>query len=124
MPNLNSVFLMGNLTRDPDTKHTPKGMAITSIGIAVNRTWTNDSGEKQEEVTFVDIEFFGKRAEVVGEYFKKGKSIFVEGRLKLDSWTDKATDKKMHKLKVVGESFQFLDGPKAKPEPEKQESLY
>lgn len=112
MPNLNSIFLMGNLTRDPDCKFTPKGMAITQIGIAVNRTWTNDAGEKQEEVTFIDVEFFGKKAEVVAEHFKRGKSIFVQGRLKLDSWDDKQSGQKRSKLKVVGESFEFIGGPK------------
>lgn len=112
MPNLNKIMLMGNLTRDPECKYTPKGMAITQIGVAVNRVWLNDAGEKQEEVTFIDVEFFGKKAEVVGEHFKKGRSIFVEGRLKLDSWTDKESNQKKSKLKVVGESFEFMGGPK------------
>ena len=110
MPNLNKVMLMGNLTRDPEIKYTPKGMAIAHFGIAVNRVWSNESGEKQEEVTFIDIEMFGRKAEVVGEYFKKGKPIYVEGRLKLDSWDDKATGQKKSKLKVVGETFEFLGG--------------
>ena len=108
MPNLNKVMLMGNLTRDPEIKYTPKGMAIAHFGIAVNRVWSNEAGEKQEEVTFIDIEMFGRKAEVVGEYFKKGKPIYVEGRLKLDSWDDKATGQKKSKLKVVGETFEFL----------------
>ena len=108
MPNLNKVMLMGNLTRDPEIKYTPKGMAIAHFGIAVNRVWSNEAGEKQEEVTFIDVEMFGRKAEVVGEYFKKGKPIYVEGRLKLDSWEDKATGQKKSKLKVVGETFEFL----------------
>ena len=110
MPNLNKVMLMGNLTRDPEIKYTPKGMAIAHFGIAVNRVWSNEAGEKQEEVAFIDIEMFGRKAEVVGEYFKKGKPIYVEGRLKLDSWDDKATGQKKSKLKVVGETFEFLGG--------------
>ena len=108
MPNLNKVMLMGNLTRDPEIKYTPKGMAIAHFGVAVNRVWSNEAGEKQEEVTFIDVEMFGRKAEVVGEYFKKGKPIYVEGRLKLDSWDDKATGQKKSKLKVVGETFEFL----------------
>ena len=108
MPNLNKVMLMGNLTRDPEIKYTPKGMAIAHFGIAVNRVWSNEAGEKQEEVTFIDIEMFGRKAEVVGEYFKKGKPIYVEGRLKLDSWDDKTSGQKKTKLKVVGETFEFL----------------
>jgi single-strand DNA-binding protein len=110
MPNLNKVMLMGNLTRDPEIKYTPKGMAIASFGIAVNRVWSNEGGEKQEEVTFIDIEMFGRKAEVVGEYFTKGKPIYVEGRLKLDSWDDKNTGQKKSKLKVIGETFEFLGG--------------
>ena len=108
MPNLNKVMLMGNLTRDPEIKYTPKGMAIAQFGIAVNRQWSNEAGEKQEEVTFIDIEMFGRKAEVVGEYFKKGRPIYVEGRLKLDSWDDKASGQKRSKLKVIGETFEFL----------------
>jgi single-strand DNA-binding protein len=108
MPNLNKVMLMGNLTRDPEIKYTPKGMAIANFGIAVNRVWSNEAGEKQEEVTFIDIEMFGRKAEVVGEYFKKGKPIYVEGRLKLDSWDDKTSGQKKSKLKVIGETFEFL----------------
>ncbi len=108
MPNLNKVMIMGNLTRDPEIKYTPKGMAIAHFGVAVNRVWSNEAGEKQEEVTFIDIEMFGRKAEVVGEYFKKGKPIYVEGRLKLDSWDDKTSGQKKSKLKVVGETFEFL----------------
>lgn len=110
MPNLNKVMLMGNLTRDPEIKYTPKGMAIANFGIAINRVWSNEAGEKQEEVSFIDIEMFGRKAEVVGEYFKKGKPIYIEGRLKLDSWEDKTSGQKKSKLKVVGETFEFLGG--------------
>ena len=108
MPNLNKVMLMGNLTRDPEIKYTPKGTAIANFGIAVNRTYTPEGGEKREEVTFIDLEAWGRTAEVIGEYFKKGKPIFIEGRLKLDSWDDKTTGKKMSKLRVVVDSFEFL----------------
>ena len=108
MPNLNKVMLMGNLTRDPEIKYTPKGTAIANFGIAINRVFTPEGGEKREEVTFIDLEAFGRTAEVIGEYFKKGKPIFIEGRLKLDQWDDKTTGKKMSKLRVVVESFEFL----------------
>ena len=108
MPNLNKVMLMGNLTRDPEIKYTPKGTAIANFGIAVNRTYTPEGGEKREEVTFIDLEAWGRTAEVIGEYFKKGKPIFIEGRLKLDQWDDKTSGKKMSKLRVVVDSFEFL----------------
>ena len=106
---------MGNLTRDPEIKYTPKGTAIANFGIAINRVFTPEGGEKREEVTFIDLEAWGRTAEVIGEYFKKGKPIYVEGRLKLDSWDDKTTGKKMSKLRVVVESFEFLGSREGGP---------
>ena len=108
MPNLNKVMLMGNLTRDPEIKYTPKGTAIANFGMAINRNYTTEGGEKREEVTFIDIEAFGRTAEIIGEYFKKGRPIFIEGRLKLDTWDDKQTGQKKSKLRVVADSFEFL----------------
>jgi single-strand DNA-binding protein len=108
MPNLNKVMLMGNLTRDPEIKYTPKGTAIADIGLAVNRNYTTESGEKREEVTFIDVTLWGRVAEIVGEYCKKGRPLFVEGRLQLDTWDDKATGQKRSKLKVVGDNIQLL----------------
>jgi single-strand DNA-binding protein len=108
MPNLNKVMLMGNLTRDPEIKYTPKGTAIADIGLAVNRNYTTESGEKREEVTFIDVTLWGRVAEIVGEYCKKGRPLFVEGRLQLDTWDDKATGQKRSKIKVVGENIQLL----------------
>ena len=108
MPNLNKVMLMGNLTRDPEIKYTPKGTAIAQIGLAVNRNYTLENGEKREEVTFIDIEAYGRQAEVIGEYCKKGRPLYVEGRLKLDTWDDKASGQKRSKLKVILDGFQFL----------------
>lgn len=116
MANFNKVFLMGNLTRDPEVRYTPKGTAIATIGLAVNRVWTTEGGEKKEEVTFVDVDVWGRQAETIGQYMSKGRPIFIEGRLKLDSWDDKETGQKRSKMKVVCESFQFLGGPKDKPE--------
>ena len=79
MPNLNKVMLMGNLTRDPEIKYTPKGTAIAAFGMAINRNYTLENGEKREEVTFVDCEAYARLAEIIGEYCKKGKPLFVEG---------------------------------------------
>ena len=110
MASFNKVMLIGNLTRDPELKYTPKGTAIADIGLAVNRNYTTDSGEKREEVTFIDVTLWGRVAEIVGEYCKKGRPLFVEGRLQLDTWDDKATGQKRSKLKVVGENIQLLGG--------------
>lgn len=108
MASFNKVMLMGNLTRDPEIKYTPKGTAIADIGLAVNRNYTTESGEKREEVTFVDVTLWGRVAEIVGEYCKKGRPLFVEGRLQLDTWDDKQTGQKRSKLKVIGENIQLL----------------
>ena len=108
MASVNKVMLIGNLTRDPEIKYTPKGTAIADIGLAVNRTYSTESGEKREEVTFIDVTLWGRVAEIVGEYCKKGRPLFVEGRLQLDTWDDKSTGQKRSKLKVVGENIQLL----------------
>jgi single-strand DNA-binding protein len=108
MASFNKVILMGNLTRDPELRYTPKGTAIAKVGLAVNRVWTNDAGEKKEEVTFVDVDIFGRTAENVGQYMRKGRPMLVEGRLKLDQWDDKQTGQKKSKLGVVAETVQFL----------------
>ncbi|MEX2580119.1 MAG: single-stranded DNA-binding protein [Verrucomicrobiales bacterium] len=110
MPNLNKVMLMGNITRDPEVRYTPKGTAVTDISIAVNRTYTLDDGERREDTAFVDVTFWGRQAEVIGEYMKKGRPIYAEGRLQLDQWEDKNTGQQRSRLKVVGENFQFLGG--------------
>src|SRR2546430_14322063 len=109
MASFNRVILAGNLTRDPELRYTPKGLAISKIGLAVNRTWKNEAGETKEEVTFVDVDSFGRQAEVIAQYFKKGSPILVEGRLRLDQWDDKQTGQKRSKLGVVLEGFQFMD---------------
>ncbi len=108
MANVNKVILIGNVTRDPEVKYTPKGSAVTDIGMAINRNYTLDNGEKREEVTFVDVTFWGRQAETLGEYVKKGRSIYVEGRLQLDTWDDKQSGQKRSKLRIVGDTFQFL----------------
>ena len=109
MANFNKVILAGNLTRDPELRYTPKGTAIARIGLAINRTWRTETGEQKEEVTFVDVDAFGKQAETIGQYFKKGRPILMEGRLRYETWDDKQSGQKRSKLGVVLESFQFMD---------------
>ena len=109
MSNFNKVYIMGNLTRDPELRYTPKGHATAKLAMAINRKFQVD-GENREEVTFVDIEVWGKQAEAIAQYCKKGRPLFVEGRLKLDQWDDKTTGQKRSALKVVLESFQFIGG--------------
>ncbi|UYV13591.1 MAG: single-stranded DNA-binding protein [Phycisphaera sp.] len=106
--NFNRVFLMGNLTRDIEMRHTPQNMAIAKIGLAVNRKFKTQSGEQREETTFVDCDAFGRTAEVMAQYLRKGRPVFIEGRLKLDQWQDQQGNNRS-KLKVVIESFQFID---------------
>jgi len=129
MANFNKVILIGNLTRDPELRYTPKGTAVAKIGLAINRSWRTESGETKEEVTFVDVDSFGRQAETLGQYMKKGRPIMVEGRLRLETWDDKQTGQKRSKLGVVMEAFQFLDfggrgsdegapaAPRSKPAP-------
>jgi single-strand DNA-binding protein len=112
MANFNKVILVGNLTRDPELRYTPKGMAIAKLGVAINRSWTSETGEKKEETTFVDVDVFGRTAENVAQYLRKGSSLLVEGRLRLDTWEDKQTNQKRSKLGVVAEFVQFLGSPR------------
>jgi single-strand DNA-binding protein len=109
MASYNKVMLMGNLTRDPEVRYTPKGSAVADLALAVNRTYTAESGEKREEVTYVDIVLWSKLAELAGQYLKKGRAVFIEGRLQMDTWEDKQTGQKRSRIKVVGENMQFVD---------------
>jgi single-strand DNA-binding protein len=109
MASFNKVILAGNLTRDPELRYTPKGTAVARLGIACNRKWKSETGEMKEEVTFVDVDAFGKTAETIGQYLKKGRPILIEGRLRYDTWEDKQSGQKKSKLSVVLENFQFLD---------------
>lgn len=108
MANFNKVILLGNLTRDPEVRYTPKGAAVCDIAIAVNRQYTLETGEKREEVTYVDVVLWARLAEIAGEYLKKGRPVFIEGRLQMDTWEDKQSGQKRTKLRVVGESMQLL----------------
>ena len=108
MANLNKVMLIGNLTRDPELRYTPKGTAVTDISLAINRIWTNEQNARQEETIFVEVTLWGRQAELAQQYLSKGRSAYIEGRLQMDTWDDKETGKKRSKLKVIGENLQFL----------------
>ena len=109
MASFNRVILMGNLTRDPEVRYTTGGSAVTDIGLAVNRQWTDRStNERKEEVTFIDVTLWGRTAEIAGEYLSKGRPCMIEGRLQLDQWEDRESGQKRSKLKVIGETLQLL----------------
>jgi single-strand DNA-binding protein len=108
MASFNQVILVGNLTRDPELRVTPKGTAICQFGICVNRDFKDESGQKRQEATFVDCEAWGKVGELIAKYQTKGSLCLVQGRLKLDQWEDKQTQQKRSKLKVVVENVTFL----------------
>ena len=108
MPSLNKVLLMGNLTRDPELRVTPKGTPICQFALAINRKFKMESGESREEVIYVDVEAWGKQGETIAKYVTKGRPLFVEGRLRLDQWEDKNTKEKRSRMKVVLEAFEFL----------------
>ena len=101
-------MLMGNITRDPILRRTPKGTSVTDVGLAVNRYYTLDDGQKREDTTFVDITLWGRQAEIVCDYCQKGRPLYVEGRLQLDTWEDKNTGQQRSRLKVIGENIQLL----------------
>lgn len=105
----NKVILAGNLTRDPELRYTKTGTAVADIGMALNRSWKDEAGEQKEETTFVDVTAWGGQAETISQYLKKGRSILIEGRLKLDQWDDKQTNQKRQRLTVVLEGFNFID---------------
>lgn len=107
MPFYNKVMLMGHLTRDPEMKFLPSNTAVANFGLAINRKWTDQQGNKKDETCFVDCVAFGKQAETINQYVKKGDPFFIDGRLKLDQWEDKQGGKRS-KLSVVVEGFQFI----------------
>ena len=111
MANFNKVILVGNLTRDPELRHIPSGTAVTDLGLAVNRNWTDrNTNQKNEETTFVDITCWGRTAEIACEYLRKGRPVLIEGRLQMGSWDDRETGQKRTKLKVVCDNLQMLGG--------------
>lgn len=108
MASLNKVLLIGNLTRDPEVRYTPKGSAVCDIGLAMNRKYKLDNGQTAEEVTFVDVVLWAKLAELAGKYLAKGRPVLIEGRMQTQSWEDKQTGQKRSRIIVVGETMQFL----------------
>lgn len=118
MAQLNKVFLIGNLTRDPEVRYTPKGSAVADLGLATNRSWRTDTGEEKEEVCYVTVVVWGKQAEAAGKYLKKGRPVFVEGRLQFESWEKNGEKRSI--LKVHCERLQFLgsSGDRSSAHPE------
>lgn len=110
--NYNKTQVGGRLTRDPEVKRTNAGTAVAEISIAVNRKWRDPSGNVKEEVDFIDVTLWGKTAELAEKYLAKGRSVFIDGRLQLETWDDKTTGAKRTKLKVVGEAMQFINDGK------------
>ncbi len=108
MSSYNRVTLIGNLTRNPELRKTKTGAAVTELGLALNRVWNNESGQRQEETTFVDVTVWGRNAENAAQYLQKGRSVLIEGRLQLETWQDKQSGQDRSKLKVVADAIQFL----------------
>ena len=110
---INKVTILGNLTRDPEIRALPSGIKVVSFSLATNRTWKDQAGKKQEATEFHNIVAFGKLAELIAQYSKKGSSLYVEGRLQTRSWEDKANGEKKYRTEIVIESFQFGPRPAA-----------
>jgi single-strand DNA-binding protein len=115
MPSFNKVILAGNLTRDPEPTTTPKGTVIAAFGLAINRHWTTEAGEKREEVTFLDCKAFGRQAEVISQHCRKGSALLLEGRIAREQWEDKDTGEKKSATRIIVESFQFLGSRPGNP---------
>jgi single-strand DNA-binding protein len=107
---MNQVNIIGNLTRDPEVRHSAGGTAMAKLGLAINRKYKDKSGNMVEDTTFVDVDTFGRTAEIAGQYLRKGRQVLIIGRLKLDQWDDKNTGQKRSRLGVVAESVQFIGG--------------
>jgi len=109
MPSFNRTILLGHLTRDPELRYTPKGTAVVKCALAVNRTWKNEAGEKQEDVAFIDFTAWGRRGEVIAQYTRKGLPLMIDGHLKQETWEDKQTGQKKSKLIVIVENFSLIE---------------
>ena len=112
MASFNKVIMLGNLTRDPELRYTPSQTPVIDFGIAMNRRWTGQDGSQREETCFVDCQMFGRRAEVVNKYFKKGSPIFIEGRLTFDTWQGQDGSRRS-KHRITIENFEFVGGQKS-----------
>jgi single-strand DNA-binding protein len=110
MASFNKVILIGNLTRDIELKYLPKGTAVCNLSLAVNRRWKTEAGEEKEDVYFAECKAFGKQAETIAQYVKKGHPLMVEGRLTREEWDDKKTGEKRSTTRIMIETFQFLKG--------------
>lgn len=110
MASFNKVILVGNLTRDIELKYLPKGTAVCNLSLAVNRRWKTEAGEEKEDVYFAECKAFGKQAETIAQYVKKGHPMMVEGRLTREEWDDKKTGEKRSTTRIMIETFQFLKG--------------
>ena len=119
--NVNNVTLAGRLTRDPETRYTNSGTAITDISLGISRFYKTEAGETRDETDFIDVTAFGRSAEIIQKHLHKGNPLFVEGRLKLDQWDDKQTGAKRSKLKVIAESMQFVGPRQQVPAPSAQQ---
>ncbi|TAH35732.1 single-stranded DNA-binding protein [Candidatus Saccharibacteria bacterium] len=104
----NKVILMGNLTRDPETRTTPNGQSVTNFSLAVNRTWKGQDGQTNEDVSYIDCVAWGKPGEIIAQYLGKGRAVLVSGRLDQRSWEDKETGGKRSKVEVIVEDFNFV----------------
>lgn len=122
MSSYNRVTLMGNLTRQPELRKTKTGTAVTELGLALNRSWTAENGQRQDETTFVDVTVWGRAAENAAQYLQKGRAVLIEGRLQLDQWQDRESGQDRSKLKVVADSVQFLGSNAESAAPEREES--
>jgi single-strand DNA-binding protein len=112
--NLNKVMIAGRLTREIELRYTPKGTPVAEIGLAINRLWRDESGQKREETTFVEVTLWGRLSEIAQRYLTKGSPVFIEGRLELDTW--ERDGQKHSKLRVVGENLQLLPSRDSSPE--------
>ena len=111
MANLNKVMIIGNLTADPEVRTTPRGASLTELRLAVNRVSNGpNDGERREETTFLDVTCWGRTGEVAAQYLAKGRPVFIEGRLQMDTWEDKQTGQKRSRIRIIAENLQLLGG--------------
>ena len=117
MANLNKVMLIGNLTADPEVRTTPRGNSLTELRLAVNRVSSpNEGGERREETTFLDVTCWGRTGEVAAQYLTKGRPVFIEGRLQMDTWEDKQTGQRRSRIRIIAENLQLLGGRDGAPQ--------
>lgn len=117
MANLNKVMLIGNLTADPEVRTTPRGNSLTELRLAVNRISTGaNEGERREETTFLDVTCWGRTGEIAAQYLSKGRPVFIEGRLQMDTWEDKQTGQRRSRIRIIAENLQLLGGRDGAPQ--------